>query len=307
MRRALIVAAVVAAAPGLALAAATAELAKAKAEYQRSEYQRTVEILAPVLDDARQSAHLSQEELIDAHKLLGLSYFFLAQPARPDDKVRLLEDAGGEFAALLFLDPDYVLDAAVEGPEAAGYFDEVKRDQRAKLDEIRRQRAADEERKRRPRNERVILRVERDPSPLSNWVPFAYPQFRNGQGGKGAVLGGLQGITFATSGYFYLQHALKYGWPVGELPLDPDEVDTIRTEQFIQIGAGVSFLLLYAYGVWDGYRHQRPNLVETVEIRPIVYDDESPARPPATQPVDQPGTRLFPTPSAPTLGATWEF
>ena len=284
-----------------ASAAATNELAKARAEYARSQYQRTVDLLVPVLADPRQVADLADEDKVEAHKLLGLSYFFLSQTARVDDRPRLLENAGIQFASLLFIDPDYVLDAAVEGPEAVQYFDAIKRDQEQQLAKIRDQRRLDEERKQRPQRERLVLTIQRDPAGWPNFIPFGYGQFRNGETKKGAILGSVQAVAFATSSFFYLQHAFKYGWPVGRLPSNPAEVDSIRTEQYVQIGAGALFLLTYAFSVYDGYKHQLPAVITRQEIRPIEYDDEK----------KKPSARLAPllpgTGDALGLGVTWEF
>jgi hypothetical protein len=279
-------------------AAATNELAKARAEYARSQYQRTVDLLVPVLGDPRQIAGLTDEDVIEAHKLLGLSYFFLSQTAKVDDRPKLLENAGIQFASLLFIDPDYVLDAAVEGPEAVQYFDAIKRDQEQQLARIREQKRVDEERKKRPQRERVVLTIRHDEAGWPNFIPFGYGQFRNGDSTKGAIVGGIEGIAFATSAFLYVQHAFRYGWPVGRLPADPDEVDTIRTEQYLQIGAGTLFFLTYAWGVYDGYKHQKPSVTTKEEIRPIQYDDEK-----------KTSLRLSPIFAGDALGfgATWEF
>ena len=303
MRRALIAGgttvALVATLAGPALAAAVNELAKARAEYARSQYQRTVDLLVPVLADPRQIADLTDEDAILAHKLLGLSYFFLSQTAKVDERARLLESAGIQFAALLFIDPDYVLDAAVEGPEAVQYFDVIKRDQSAQLAKIREQKRLDEVRKTRPQRERVVLTVVHDPAAWENFIPFGYPQFQNGQTGKGAILFGVEGVAFGTSLFLYVQQALKYGWPTGRLPSDPAEVSSIRTEQYIQIGAGALFFAAYAFGVYDGFRHQRPSTITTEDIRPIQYDDDKDKKS---------SLRLVPftTGDAWGVGVTWE-
>jgi hypothetical protein len=311
MRRAVSLAAALCAValPHVARAAATAELAKARAAYQRSNYQACVDLLAPVLGDPRQRSDLSPAEAIDAYRILGLSYFFQAQVAADDAKPALLEAAATQFENLLFIDPDYVLDGAIDGPEAAAYFDQIRRDRQKQLDEIREQRRLDEERKKRPQRERLVTRIERDPGGWPNWVPFGYAQFQNEQPGKGAIFLVLQGATAGTSAYFFLSHAFRYGLP-GKLPTDPAEVDTIRTEQVIQISCGAAFFALYAYGVWDGYRHQKPALVTREEIRPIQYDDDAPATPAAPAPSTSslvPVLTPFLTGDARGLGATWEF
>jgi hypothetical protein len=283
----------------LGFAAATNELAKARAEYARSQYQRTVDLLVPVLSDPRQIADLTDEDAIEAHKLLGLSYFFLSQTAKVDERPKLLEKAGIQFASLLFIDPNYVLDAAVEGPEAVQYFDTIKRDQEQQLAKIREQKRLDEERKNRPQRERLVVTTLHDPAQWPNFIPFGYPQFRNGQPTKGALFLAGEGVTFGTSVFLYMQHALRYGWPVGRLPSDPQEVESIRTEQYIQIGAGTLFFLVYAWGVYDGYKYQRTAITTSEEIRLIQYDDEK-----------KKSSSLELTPivgDALGFGVTWEF
>jgi hypothetical protein len=285
MRRALSLA--IAAAVGLAsvsprpvYAAASTELARAKARYAKSEYQGTVDTLAPVMGDPRQRADLSAEDMVDAYRILGLSYFFLAQAAEDDEKPRLLDLAGVQFASLLFIDPDYDLDAAIDGAEAVGFFGQIKRDNQRQLDEVRKQKALDAERRLRPQVERLVIRIERDPARWTNYLPFGYPQFRNGDDKKGAVVLVLQSSMFVASTGLYLKHAFRYGWPVGQLPADPDEVDTIRTEQYLQIGAGLVFFATYAFSVYDGYKHQPPATIERQSTQPIQYDDEPSAPPP---------------------------
>lgn len=283
-------------APGVAVAAPTADLARARAEYARSEYQRTVDILSPLVGDPRALAELSEAEAMEAHKLLGLSCFFLAQGAPAEARPALLDKAAAQFAALLFIDPDYGLDAALEGPDAVAYFDQVRRDGANQLERIRAQRRLDEERRRRPQIERVVERVERDEARWPNWLPGGVGQFRNGQSGKGAAILGLQAVTLGTSAFIYLSHATRYGWPVGTLPLDPDETARIRREQYVQIGAGVAFLVIYGYSVYDGYVHQQPAVEVRTETRPIRYDDDAPpaADPPPAAPPSAPTTSAIP-------------
>jgi hypothetical protein len=262
-----------------AQAAATAELARARAEYARSEYHRTIDVLQPLVADPRALADLTDDEQLEAHKLLGLAYFFVAQTAPADARPELLDHSGAQFAALLFVDPDYRLDAALEGPDAVAYFDQVKRDNAEKLERLRDERRRDEARKRRPQVERLVLRVEHDPARWQNWIPGGVGQFKNGEPGKGGIILGVEAITFGVSAGIYLSHASRYGWPVGKLPDDPDTTAKIRREQYVQIACGATFLVVYGLAVWDAYEHERPALHEETRVQPIHYDDADP--PPA--------------------------
>jgi hypothetical protein len=291
------------------LAAATAELARARAEYARSEYQRAIDALAPIVADPRALADLSDDEALEAHKLLGLSYFFVAQSAPAEDRPALLDKSGAQFAALLFVDPDYALDAALEGPDAVAYFDQVKRDNADKLERLREERRRDEERKRRPQVERVVLRVEHDPARWQNWIPGGVGQFKNGQPGKGGIILGIQAITLGVSAGIYLSHASRYGWPVGRLPDDPDTTAKIRREQYVQIACGATFLLVYGWAVWDAYKHERPELHEETKVQPIIYNDDDDATPPPAPPATSlvPVVVPFVTPDAYGAVLSWEL
>jgi hypothetical protein len=304
--------------PRRAECAPTQQLARARAEYGRSEYQKTIDLLAPLMANSTERQDLTENEQLEAYRLLGLSYFFLSQSASTDERATLLGQSGAAFSSLLFIDPDYELDAAIDGPDAADYFSQVKRDNLQKLEEIRKQKALDAERKKRPQVERVVTRIERDPAGWSNFVPFGYPQFRNGQDRKGAVFLVLETSTFVASAGLYLKHALKYGWPVGKLPSDPTEVDSVRTEQYLQIGAGLAFWSVYAWGVYDGYHNQRPSLETRETVRPIKYDDD-PTPTPTTRPsapsidperpAPRQGALIYPLIMGDVLGVgvTWEM
>jgi hypothetical protein len=284
--------AMVLALPADALAAARTEelVSRAGSEYARSEYQRVIDILSPVVADPRALAELDEQRTLEVHRLLGLSYFFLAQTLAQGARAPLLDKAAAQFSALLFLEPDYTLDAALEGPDATAYFEEVRRDGRERLEKIRAQRRLDEERRRRPQVERLVERTTHDEAAWPNWMPGGVGQFRNGHTGKGAVILTLQLVSFGTSAGIYLSHAARYGWPIGQLPADPDETARIRREQYIQIAAGAVFLITYGVSVYDAYRYQRPGLSERTTVRPIPYDDA-----PASAPAQPPPTSLVPT------------
>src|SRR5262249_46219973 len=108
---------------------ATFQLARARAEFERGEYQRVVDSLAPEIYPKNKI--VNAEALKEAHYLLGSSYFFLGRQ----------ELARQEFTALLFLDPGHDLDPALDPPRIYAFFQTLKRDLAEKLRTIESTRA----------------------------------------------------------------------------------------------------------------------------------------------------------------------
>ena len=239
--------------------AASFQLARARAEFERGEYQRVVTALVPELYPKNNISNIA--ELKEAHYLLGSSYFFLNRQ----------DLARQEFTALLFLDPGHELDPAIDPPRVYAFFQTLKRELAEKLQLLEANRKPDPPP---PSREILIERTIREPAPaVTNFVPLGYGQFRNGQKGKGyfflfseAVLGGASVTLFS-------YQALNYGIPAR---FNGDEADKIRNLQIFQIATGSLFLVLYGVGVYDSFTNQRP-LVETKQ-------SERPLQPPAAKP-----------------------
>jgi tetratricopeptide (TPR) repeat protein len=252
------VALALAAACALAMPAAAVpsqKLAMARAEFERGAYERVVEALEPELYP--RALIRDEDELKEAHYLLGVSFFYLRQPDR----------ARHEFTALLFLDPARSLDPATESPEVYAFFEGLKGELRLRLEEIRRQKLRDEEAKRQPSREVLVERVIREPSPFSNFAPFGYPQFRNGQPVKGALFLTTQTLGAGTSLALFTYQAAAYGIP--SRYTDRADADLLRTLQTVQVAAGAAFLASYMWSVIDGFVNQRPRVEETRSERPL--------------------------------------
>jgi hypothetical protein len=238
------------------------ELARARAEFDRGQYQTVVETLGPQLYP--RMLIRDEKELIEAHYLLGVAYFYTDRP----------DQARRELTALLYVDPTYTLDPVVESPEVYAFFEGIKGELRGKLEELRKQKEKEAEARRRPSREVLVTRVVRDRSPWENFVPFGVGQFRNQQSRKGWFFLASQLASGGTSLGLFVAQAVQYGVPSRGVPLS--DLDGLRTRQVVQIGAGAVFLLLYGWSVIDAFANQKPRVEETREERPISITDVPP-------------------------------
>lgn len=239
--------------------AASFQLARARAEFERGEYQRVADTLAPELYPKNKIPTVT--ELKEAHYLLGSSYFYLNRQ----------DLARQEFTALLFLDPAHELDPAIDPPRVYAFFQTLKHELAEKLQLLEANRKVDPPP---PSREVVIETTIREPAPAaSNFIPLGYGQFRNGQKSKGYFFLATEALLGGTSIALFTYQAVNYGIPAR---FAGDEADKIRSLQIVQIATGSLFLVLYGVGVYDSFIGQKP-LVETKRSeRPI----EPPAKPP---------------------------
>jgi tetratricopeptide (TPR) repeat protein len=223
------------------------ELARARAEFDRGEYRRVLEVLAPQLYPEPKIK--DENQLAQAHYLMGASYFYLDQR----DKARQ------EFVALLYIDPDRELDPVVESPEVYGFFVGLKQELRTQLDALREMKRRTEEARRQPSREIVIERTIYARQPWLNWVPFGVGQFQNREMLKGSLfLVSEASLGLACTGLVITQIA-SYGLPM-QIPRDEiRSAQAMQTWQFITCGA---FAVVYLGGVLDASLHQAPRAVE---------------------------------------------
>jgi hypothetical protein len=111
-----------------------ARLQRGKLAYQRGDYAAAVLTLRPLLYP--QTLLAQEDQLILAHKLLALSYFF--EHDEPG--------AEQEFNLLLSLRPDFALDQLVDPLKAVAFLDEIRRRNEQRLEEIRRRQQEEEQR-----------------------------------------------------------------------------------------------------------------------------------------------------------------
>lgn len=268
--------------------AASAQLALARSQFAHGEYRKVVDTLEHELYP---QAHITdEEELKEARYLLGTAQFFLDHR----DKAR------EEFTKLLYLDPGRELDPLVTDPNVYKFFNEIKNDKRQKLEELNRIKQKELEDKKKPSKEIVITRTIREGSTFSNFIPFGYGQFRNGQPGKGTFFLVSELLTAGGSIALAAYQIGTYGWPVRYTT--ENERNTIQILRDAQLVSGGVFFLLYGIGIWDSFANRPPAFEEKKEERLL-----TPAAPP---PAVKPSSLLIVpivTPQTAGVGAAWRF
>lgn len=241
-----------------------ARLQRGKLAYQRGDYAAAVLTLRPLLYP--QTLLAQEDQLILAHKLLALSYFF--EHDEPG--------AEQEFNLLLSLRPDFALDQLVDPLKAVAFLDEIRRRNEQRLEEIRRRQQEEEQRQKaeaealQKRAEQLAQKqakrvyyervVHRKLSPLQ-FVPFGVPQLADGRVAAGTIFLIGEALTGAASAGTWLTVRLRY----------PDNTFPAREYQAAQaltgtyLGTGSAFWVLVLAGLVDALWHART----TVEIREL--------------------------------------
>jgi hypothetical protein len=270
------------------------EFQRGKNAFDRGEFKRAVEIVRPLLYPELRLP--SEHQIVQAHRILGVSYLFEKQQAA----------ATGEFRKLLQLSPDYRFDPLLDPPEVVDFFNSVRRDYsdelarlEAKRKQVERARQRDKEECDKVRAGPTIVekRVGRN-SFVVNFVPFGAGQFQNGHSGKGwafmsveAVLGAVSVGALATNLAVYgLRPQRICRYEVGDSACPPGDID--RTDENrsrwltrVQVASGAAFLGVVAWGIIDAiyyYRSEtqlgladpprRPSSAVTFRLSPAVLD-----------------------------------
>jgi hypothetical protein len=277
--RALIVALVVLA-PQFAIANPGAELDQGRIAYERGDYSTAVETIHPLLYPRITLA--SEESVIEAHRLLALSYLFLKK-----------EDAAAEeVTAVLEMRPRFKLDPIVDPPKAVAFFDNVRKQQEDKLREIRERQRLEEERLRKEADARRLAErmfvSERKVivnSRLVAALPFGIGQWQNRERKKAIFFG----VSEATVGALSLATwiAINQLFPSAHFAPGQESLATGLTAT--QVTAGAVFWGLVAWGIIDAEVRFKPEIV--VETRQMPLSPKAaPARPKATwAPILSPG------------------
>jgi hypothetical protein len=268
--------------------AASAQLALARSQFAHGEYKKVIDTLEHELyPQARIS---DEEELKEAHYLLGTANFFVDHR----DKARR------EFSALLYLDPGRELDPLVTDPNVYKFFNEIKNENRQKLEEMNRIKQREAEEKKKPSKEIVITRTVREGSTFSNFIPFGYGQFRNGQAGKGTFFLVSELLTAGGSIALAAYQVGTYGWPVRyTTESERNNIQILRDAQLISGGV---FFVLYAIATWDSFANRPPAVEEKREERQLT------PTPPVPPP--RPSSLLIVpivSPQVAGVGAEWRF
>jgi hypothetical protein len=243
------------------------EFQRGKNAFDRGEFKRAVEIVRPLLYPELRLQ--SETQIVQAHRILGVSYLFEKQQAA----------ATGEFRKLLQLSPDYRFDPLLDPPEVVDFFNSVRKDYGAELarleakhKQVERARQRDKEECDKVRAGPTVVekRVGRNSFAL-NFVPFGAGQFQNGQSGKGwafltaeAVLGAVSVSALATNLAVYglrPQRTCRYN--VGDSVCPPEDIDHTDENRSrwltrVQVASGAACLGVVVWGIIDAIHAYRP-------------------------------------------------
>lgn len=266
-----------------------ARLLRGKLAYQRGDYAAAVLTLRPLLYP--QTLLSQEDQLLLAHKLLALSYFF--EHDEPG--------AEQEFNLLLSLRPDFALDPLVDPLKAVAFLDDIRRRNEQRLEEIRRRQSEEEQRQKaeaealQKRAEQLAQKqakrlyfervVSRKISPLQ-FVPFGVPQLADGRTAVGTVLLVGEALTGAASAGAWLTVKLRY--PDNTFPAREYTAAQALTGTYL--GTGAAFWVLVLAGLTDALWHART----AVEVRQL-------SSPPKELTPSQEAEATPPTPIAPAV------
>jgi hypothetical protein len=206
------------------------------------DWPRVSQRIAPLLH-----RQLALADLAEAYRLAGLAAFFEQRT----------EVAESRFLGYLRIDLDGRLDPALYPPEVVAFFNDVASRHAAELQALR-------------------------SAPKRSWLLTLLPpigQLQNGEPIKAYVLGGALGALLITNltTYYYLRAWCEHtdGTAGGGLscydggPTQPDRNHAAARLRPWNIASGIGFLVVYAYGVYDGVRGYRQRSREQA-IQPFV-------------------------------------
>lgn len=266
------------------------DLQRARDAFRAGDFTTAIPILSYLLYPTPRLSKAA--DLLETHILLGVCAF------ETGDRTT----ASREFEEALYLQEDLTLETVLFTTAAVRFFDEQKAiiTERRRLDAERRRIAEENERYKRLLASMVV--IETRPYYV-NFIPMGAGQFQNGQPRKGIAFAAGQGVTAALSAGIWLYLAGTYGFN-GSVP--EDDATFVRRLEQIEIGAGIAFFGLFAYGVVDSLLNYRPSVQrkpdESLLPRELRRKPEparpapAPARPRPTEEAPPVTFRLYPTP-----------
>jgi hypothetical protein len=220
--------------------------------YDRGDYKRAIDTINPLLYPSIELG--TEEDVVAAHKLLALSYFFVNKQKEAEDEV----------TSLLALRPTYQLDPIVDPPVAVRFFEDVRHRQSDRINALKKRELEDSERahkeeerrlaEARAKAERVYVdRVVEKHSRLIALLPFGAGQAQNGQTKKAIAFGVSEGVLAAASivSYFTLQYRYPVNPSTGHQQFPASEQNTATALITLQLAAGAAFWATVAWGILD--------------------------------------------------------
>jgi hypothetical protein len=236
-------------------------------------------------------------DLVEAHVILGASNFETGH--------RL--EAKTEFEKALQIQPDKSLTDLLFSEGAIRMFDETKADIDARAERDAQLRKLADERERIRKYKESLVVVERHSFGI-NFAPFGAGQFQNKMPVRGVLFAAGEGLTGSASVGVFLYLAVKYGLNA-KVPF-ADGQGVLRLQQ-LEIGSGVAFFAIYAWGVVDALLHYKPRVqIEGDDtLLPSLHDLPPAAatpRPRKTSALERLHLGPMITPDGAGIGLSWE-
>ncbi|HEU0030076.1 MAG TPA: tetratricopeptide repeat protein [Kofleriaceae bacterium] len=293
--RALIVCLAIVVAVGVAHAGPTQDLDKGRQSFRAHDWQSTITTINFLLYPDLQLGR--QDEVVEAHILLGASFFETGNRDKAID----------EFRKALQLDPERSITNVNFSEGAVRLFDDTKAELRIRLEQEAERRRLAEAAQRLEEYRKSLVVYETHPYYV-NFVPLGAGQFQNRQPTKGFLLFGSQIATGGTSLGMFLYLATKYGLQA-KVPLE--DGPRVRLLQQVEIGTGLAFFGLYAYGVVDSLLNYKPRAQikgDDSLIPPDLLDPSKSPTKPAQKTSFRDRLKIAPmvTPNAFGIGIGWE-
>ena len=286
-----------------AAASPAQDLERARQSFREHDYDAAMKLATYLLYPDEKLA--LPADLVEAHVILGASNFETGHRS----------EAQTEFEKALQIQPDKALTDLLFSEGAIRLFDQTKADARARAERDAQLRKLADERERIRKYKESLVVVERRSFGV-NFVPFGAGQFQNKQRVRGVLFAAGEGLTGAVSLGTFLYLAGKYGLNAKVPVLDGPGV---RQLQQVEIGTGIAFFAIYAWGVVDALIHYKPSVqVEGDDsLLPPLRDPADEPRPPAAKKTplrDRRGARLWDRihlapivqPGATGIGLSWE-
>jgi len=237
------------------------EFERGRTAFLRGEYERAVSLIYPlVYPDLRLE---SEVDVLQAHRMLGVSYLFENKQAEARD----------EFRKLLELAPDFRFDPLLDPYKVVEFFNGIVREQQAQLGDIEIRLKKREQELNRHTGQILERRIERR-SYAINFIPFGAGQFQNQQRAKGWVFFGVEAglasislATFVTNFALYgaapIRTCLDPTAPAGMCPtnqINHSDENTSRKLLDVQVATGAAFFVVALWGMVDAFRNFRPEV-----------------------------------------------
>ena len=279
-----------------AVASPAQDLEHARQSFREHDYDAAMKLATFLLYPDEKLAQ--PVDLVEAHVILGASNFETGHRT----------EAKTEFERALQIQPDKSLTDLLFSEGAIRLFDQTKADIEARAERDAQLRKLADERERIRRYKESLVVVEKRTF-VVNFAPFGAGQFQNKQRVRGVLFAAGEGVTGGISLGVFLYLAGKYGLNAQVPRIDGPGV--LQLQQ-IEIGTGIAFFAIYAWGVVDALLHYQPRVqIEGDDsLLPPLRDvpPDKPARPvpKKTSLLDHLHLRPMIAPGRAGFGLSWE-